>query len=395
MAQAAKPRTTGLDLILIGKTGNGKSSTGNFILRRANIFKPSYNTTSGTKIPQFEWTIFEGRILQVVDSPGVLDTCEDEERGITLVHDALQKAMLANPTGYHAFLVVLKFASRFTKEEQTTVEILKGILGKNFLKDYGIIVMTNGDTFEHDCQKNKTLNLQRFCQDQKGPFKSILKECSNRIVVFNNMTVDEDVKYKQVKQLIDMVDKLKNQRRRYTNEHFAKADQFYQHFMVKISGTVVTKEVLQEQSLIMHAINSCEILSNEEEKIESLKCLLIRNEKLINCLKETDKGTGALKEFITNATNTKHLLDARIALQADFIQKLKSIKMMEDKQIHDFERQEKQLREEEHKTEENRKKLQWEATLSFFEKIDFVVKAFGNFLIGTATAVTQFLKNQI
>ncbi|XP_059144317.1 GTPase IMAP family member 9-like [Physella acuta] len=410
----AKPRTTGVDFIILGKTGNGKSSTGNSILRRGNIFKPSYYTTSGTKIPQFEWSKFEGRNLQVVDSPGVFDTCEDEAGGITMVHDALQNAMLANPKGYHAFLVVLKYATRFTGEEQKTVDILKGILGKNFLKDYGIIVMTNGDTFEHDCQNNKIQNLQRFCANQKGPFKSILEECNNRIIVFNNITQDEDVRYKQVKQLIDMVDKLKNHGQRYTHEHFNKADQFYQHFVVTSSIPIISKEVLKEQSLIMHAITTCEILMGESEKIETLKSLLPRLDSLMNSLKEKDKGTGALKDFITHANNTKRMIDARIDIYTDILFKLNSLHKkagelkldefekngkknttsVEESKVGEIESQEEQLKKQLMETEEDRRRLQWETTKYFFEGIGIVVKAFGSIIISSTDSVTEYLTNR-
>ncbi|XP_059162462.1 uncharacterized protein LOC131945868 [Physella acuta] len=432
MAQASvKPRSTGLDIILIGKSGNGKSSTGNSILRRGNIFKPSYSTSSGTKIPQFEWSKFDDRILQVVDSPGVLDSSEDEAGGITLVHKALQNAVLANPRGYHAFLIVIKFATRFTEDEQKTVKILKGILGETFLKNYGIVLMTNGDTFEFNCRKDKNFNLETFCAVQTGPFKNILEECNNRIVVFNNITQDEEVKHKQLKQLIDTIDQLKNHRRRYTNEHFNKADKFYQHFVATASIPIVTKEFLQEQSLIIHAITSCETLQDGQEKINSLSCLLPRLEALRDGLQEKDRGTGALRDFITNAEDTRRMIETRIKLYTDIMNKLNAIKKKSDKleqeeiefnkknkkssvaenKIKEILEQKLRLKEEiegnqKHNVEmlnnsnrqlneidEKRKGLHQETNEFFFEKVDFVVSTYGNFIIDTAMSVAEILTN--
>ncbi|XP_059144326.1 GTPase IMAP family member 9-like [Physella acuta] len=373
--------STDLDLILIGKSGNGKSSTGNSILRQANVFEPSYNMDSGTKIPQFEWSEFEGRTLQVVDSPGVMDTCEDEAEGITLVHEALQNAMLANPKGYHAFLVVLRFATRFTQEEQKTVKILKGILGENFLKDYGIIVMANGETFEQNCRKDKTLNLETFCADQRGPFKHILEECNNRIVVFSNLTQDENVKYRQVQQLIDMVDKLGNDGRRYTNEHFKRADEFYQHLLVSTSIPLLNKQVLKEQSLIMQAIIASEILPEQSEKIDSLENILPRLENLIKRLREKDRGTDKLKDFIANANNTKKLVNAGLELY-----KNTGSQQLTAHTLSTLNRQATQIECETKNLHKNMKK-------TFFEKVGVYVKKFGYFIIDSANILATVLMN--
>ncbi|XP_059144319.1 GTPase IMAP family member 9-like [Physella acuta] len=379
MARASINSTTDLDIILIGKSGNGKSSTGNSILRRENIFEPSFNMDSVTKIPQFEWSEFEGRILQVIDSPGVLDTCEDEEGGITLVHNALQNAMLANPKGYHAFLVVLKFGNRFTIGEQQTVQILKGILGENFLKDYGIIVMANGETFEQNCRKDKTLSLKTFCADQRGPFKSILEECNNRIVVFSNLTQDENVKNRQVQQLIAMVDELENDGRRYTNEHFKRADKFYQHLLVSTSIPMLTKQTLKEQSLIMQAIKAIETLPEQSEKIDSLENILPRLEKLINSLKEKDRETGKLVDFITNANDTKDLVNALLQLY-----KSKSSKQATPEVLNSLNHQAIEI-------ECTRQNLHQKMKKSFFEKFRDILKRFGPFIFGSAEILANVL----
>ncbi|XP_057859562.1 immune-associated nucleotide-binding protein 11-like [Cryptomeria japonica] len=64
-------------LVLMGRTGNGKSSTGNSIVGR-NVFKTGFSFTSVTKECQLEQTTLkDGRIINVIDTP---DECRDKQK---------------------------------------------------------------------------------------------------------------------------------------------------------------------------------------------------------------------------------------------------------------------------------------------------------------------------
>ena len=59
-------------ILIIGETGNGKSSLGNFILNR-EIFKTSKNASSETKEPNGQYGIGETKDIFVIDTPGLQD----------------------------------------------------------------------------------------------------------------------------------------------------------------------------------------------------------------------------------------------------------------------------------------------------------------------------------
>lgn len=59
-------------ILILGETGNGKSSLGNFILNR-EIFKTSNNPSSETKKPNGQYGIGETKDIFVIDTPGLQD----------------------------------------------------------------------------------------------------------------------------------------------------------------------------------------------------------------------------------------------------------------------------------------------------------------------------------
>uniref|UniRef100_A0A2C9LXX5 AIG1-type G domain-containing protein n=1 Tax=Biomphalaria glabrata TaxID=6526 RepID=A0A2C9LXX5_BIOGL len=84
-----------IDLLLIGKTGHGKSSAGNSILRR-QVFESGASTNSITIGVNFDFSEIDNRVIKVVDVRGVQETRETEAKSIALFIREMEHAVVAN-----------------------------------------------------------------------------------------------------------------------------------------------------------------------------------------------------------------------------------------------------------------------------------------------------------
>uniref|UniRef100_A0A3Q4GHZ5 AIG1-type G domain-containing protein n=1 Tax=Neolamprologus brichardi TaxID=32507 RepID=A0A3Q4GHZ5_NEOBR len=163
-------------IVLLGRTGTGRSSSGNTILGRS-AFLVDVSPCSVTAQCKKQSGIVGRRSISVIDTPGLFHTHLSSQE---VMAEVGQCVGFSSP-GPHAFLVTLQLG-RFTHEEREAFEWIKARFGPEVMR-FTMVLFTCGDQL-------KGKRIEDFLEESQE-LSEFVSSCHGGYHVFDNSRQEE------------------------------------------------------------------------------------------------------------------------------------------------------------------------------------------------------------
>jgi energy-coupling factor transporter ATP-binding protein EcfA2 len=311
-------------ILLIGRTGNGKSTLAN-VLVKTNKFTESEFAVSQTRKIQIEEFEEDGIKYQVIDTVGIGDTNMSLDK-------VLRKLALMGYSvkdGVNQILFVTD--GRLSEEAKSTYDLLEKVVFDENVAKYTTVIRTKFAGFRSE---EKIKEEKESMIKNSGSLKDLIEKC-NKMIFTDNPSVDiDDEKEKEQKQA-----RRKESRKILLNhlESVCKDDDTYRPINLIVLGSEIGKYMNRKKELKEKVKDGSEKKNNKIEKMpEENVSIKSATSAVIVGKKVTTQGVEVAKNIKEQSDNKilnrkitkrmiKHIGNIDLGLKKDIEEKLKQL----------------------------------------------------------------------
>jgi energy-coupling factor transporter ATP-binding protein EcfA2 len=291
-------------ILLIGRTGNGKSTLANVLLgerdERGNfkeVFGESVGSISKTKKIQIEKFVDKevGAEYRIIDTVGIGDT----EMTLDKVLRKLALMGYSVKDGLSQILFVTD--GQLAKEAKSTYDLLEQVVFDEKIAKYTTVLRTRFASFrsDEDCEKEK----KKMIENSEG-LKSLVERC-NKVVFVDNPPIDIDDE-----DLAKLYSRRREDSRRKLLEHLSSVcqDDTYRPANLIILSSEIGKYMVEKDEL--KKVKQGELEKEKAKEFEEKKSE--KESKILNPINVVSAGIKDIKEERKNKLLNERITEAML-----------------------------------------------------------------------------------